>query len=129
MTGRLAGQAPEIDPQVYLTECGPDQAGPGQFLDVEIVGARGYDLVARPVGTRRLDRGRAAGLRPKRSVRAFARQPATGAGAARAQSAVARRPAPVTGHRCAKIKGPVLIWENQSGLKPTLFCFREREEP
>jgi ribosomal protein S12 methylthiotransferase len=50
MTGRLAGQAPEIDPQVYLTECGPDQAGPGQFLDVEIVGARGYDLVARPVG-------------------------------------------------------------------------------
>ena len=31
--------------------------------------------------------------------------------------------------RCAKLKGPVLIWENQSGLKPTLFCFREREEP
>ena len=50
MTGRLAGQAPEIDPQVFLTDCGPDQATPGQFLDVEIVGARGYDLIARPVG-------------------------------------------------------------------------------
>ncbi len=50
MTGRLAGQAPEIDPQVFLTECGPDEVTAGQFLDVEIVGARGYDLVARPVG-------------------------------------------------------------------------------
>ena len=50
MTGRLAGQAPEIDPQVYLTDCGPDEAARGQFLDVEIVGARGYDLIARPVG-------------------------------------------------------------------------------
>jgi ribosomal protein S12 methylthiotransferase len=50
MTGRLAGQAPEVDPLVYLTDCGPDQAAPGQFLDVEIVGARGYDLIARPVG-------------------------------------------------------------------------------
>jgi ribosomal protein S12 methylthiotransferase len=49
MTGRLAGQAPEIDPQVYLTDCGPDDAASGQFLDVEIVGARGYDLIARPV--------------------------------------------------------------------------------
>ena len=49
MTGRVAGQAPEIDPQVFLTDCGPDQATPGQFLDVEIVGARGYDLIARPV--------------------------------------------------------------------------------
>jgi ribosomal protein S12 methylthiotransferase len=49
-TGRLAGQAPEIDPLVYLTECGPDEVRPGQFLDVEIVGARAYDLIARPVG-------------------------------------------------------------------------------
>jgi len=51
MTGRLPGQAPEIDPQVFLTECGPDDAAPGQFLDVEIVGARGYDLIARPVAS------------------------------------------------------------------------------
>jgi ribosomal protein S12 methylthiotransferase len=51
MTGRLPGQAPDIDPQVFLTDCGPDQASAGQFLDVEIVGARGYDLIARPAGT------------------------------------------------------------------------------
>jgi ribosomal protein S12 methylthiotransferase len=49
LTGRLAGQAPEIDPRVYLTEADPAQIRAGQFLDVEIVGARGYDLVARPV--------------------------------------------------------------------------------
>ncbi len=48
-TGRLAGQAPEIDPQVYLTEADPAMLRPGQFLDVQIVGAKGYDLVARPL--------------------------------------------------------------------------------
>ncbi len=48
-TGRLQGQAPEIDPQVYLTEADPAVLSPGQFLDVEIVGAEGYDLVARPL--------------------------------------------------------------------------------
>jgi len=48
-TGRLAGQAPEIDPQVYLTEADPAVLAPGLFLDVEIVGAKGYDLVARPL--------------------------------------------------------------------------------
>lgn len=48
-TGRLPGQAPEIDPQVYLTEADPATLSPGQFLDVEIVGAEGYDLVARPL--------------------------------------------------------------------------------
>ncbi len=49
VTGRLPGQAPEIDPQVFLTEADPAELRPGQFLDVEIVGARGYDLIARPV--------------------------------------------------------------------------------
>ena len=48
-TGRLPGQAPEIDPLVYLTEADPEALRPGQFLDVEIVGAKGYDLVARPL--------------------------------------------------------------------------------
>jgi ribosomal protein S12 methylthiotransferase len=48
-TGRLPGQAPEIDPQVYLTEADPATLSPGQFLEVEIVGAEGYDLVARPL--------------------------------------------------------------------------------
>jgi ribosomal protein S12 methylthiotransferase len=50
LTGRLPGQAPDIDPQVFLTEADPTVLRPGHFVDVEIVGARGYDLVARPVG-------------------------------------------------------------------------------
>jgi ribosomal protein S12 methylthiotransferase len=48
LTGRLATQAPEIDPVVYLTDTDPSTLQAGQFLDVEIVGAEGYDLIARP---------------------------------------------------------------------------------
>jgi ribosomal protein S12 methylthiotransferase len=47
---RLEGQAPEIDPVVYLTEAEPDLLVPGRRLPVEIVGADAYDLVGRPVG-------------------------------------------------------------------------------
>ncbi len=47
--GRLPGQAPEIDPVVYLTDCDPSTLPKGAFIDVEIVGAQEYDLVARPV--------------------------------------------------------------------------------
>ena len=47
--GRLAGQAPEIDPVVYLTDCDPSTLAKGAFIDVEIVGSQDYDLVARPV--------------------------------------------------------------------------------
>jgi ribosomal protein S12 methylthiotransferase len=46
--GRLAGQAPEIDPVVYLTEADPESLRPGTLLEAEIVGSREYDLVARP---------------------------------------------------------------------------------
>jgi ribosomal protein S12 methylthiotransferase len=49
LQGRLAGQAPEIDPVVYLTDCDPSEFRSGMFLDVEIVGAEAYDLIARPV--------------------------------------------------------------------------------
>lgn len=49
LQGRLADQAPDIDPVVYLTECDPSAIPTGTFLDVEIVGAKDYDLVARPV--------------------------------------------------------------------------------
>jgi ribosomal protein S12 methylthiotransferase len=49
LRGRLEGQAPDIDPLVYLTECDPAGTSAGSFLEVEIVGHRGYDLVARPV--------------------------------------------------------------------------------
>ena len=50
LRGRLEGQAPDIDPLVYLTECDPSALQPGQFIDAEIVGSRGYDLLARPIG-------------------------------------------------------------------------------
>jgi ribosomal protein S12 methylthiotransferase len=53
MRGRLQGQAPEIDPLVYLTECDPSTLSAGQFIDVEVVGSRAYDLVARPVDAAR----------------------------------------------------------------------------
>jgi ribosomal protein S12 methylthiotransferase len=48
MRARLASQAPEIDPSVYLTECDPSRFSPGDFVEVEIVGANAYDLIARP---------------------------------------------------------------------------------
>jgi len=49
LQGRLAGQAPEIDPVVYLTDCDPSAFPQGAFVDVEIVGSQDYDLIARPV--------------------------------------------------------------------------------
>jgi ribosomal protein S12 methylthiotransferase len=49
LQGRLPGQAPEIDPVVYLTDCDPSAIANGAFIDVEIVGAQDYDLVARPL--------------------------------------------------------------------------------
>jgi ribosomal protein S12 methylthiotransferase len=50
LQGRLASQAPEIDSLVYLTDCDPTAYRPGDLIDVELVDARGYDLVARPLG-------------------------------------------------------------------------------
>jgi ribosomal protein S12 methylthiotransferase len=47
--GRLEGQAPEIDPVVYLTECDPTRLVPGTFVEAELVGAREYDLIGRPI--------------------------------------------------------------------------------
>jgi ribosomal protein S12 methylthiotransferase len=46
--GRLEGQAPDIDPLVYLTDCDPSELRPGRFIHAEITGSRGYDLIARP---------------------------------------------------------------------------------
>jgi ribosomal protein S12 methylthiotransferase len=48
--GRLEGQAPEIDPVVYLTECEPGLVEAGQLIRARIVGAREYDLLASPLG-------------------------------------------------------------------------------
>jgi tRNA A37 methylthiotransferase MiaB len=47
--GRLSGQAPDVDPVVYLTDADPELLVPGLLIDVEIVGADEYDLVARPL--------------------------------------------------------------------------------
>ena len=49
LRARLEGQAPDIDPLVYLTECDPTEFSAGQFIQAEIVGSRGYDLLARPL--------------------------------------------------------------------------------
>jgi ribosomal protein S12 methylthiotransferase len=46
---RLSTQAPDIDAAVFLTECDPSSLHPGDFAEVEIVGSRGYDLIARPL--------------------------------------------------------------------------------
>jgi ribosomal protein S12 methylthiotransferase len=47
--GRLPGQAPEIDPVVYLTDCDPSTLLKGSFIEAEIVGSQEYDLIARPL--------------------------------------------------------------------------------
>jgi ribosomal protein S12 methylthiotransferase len=52
LQARLDSQAPEIDPVVYLTDCDPSTYGPGDHVEAEIVEAREYDLVARPLPTK-----------------------------------------------------------------------------
>jgi ribosomal protein S12 methylthiotransferase len=49
LRGRLASQAPDIDASVYLTDCDPSGYRSGDFVEVTVVGARDYDLIARPV--------------------------------------------------------------------------------
>ncbi len=50
LQGRLSGQAPEVDPVVFFTDCDPSEYPAGTFVDVEVVDAAGYDLIVRPVG-------------------------------------------------------------------------------
>jgi ribosomal protein S12 methylthiotransferase len=49
LRGRLEGQAPEIDSVVYLSEADPAACRAGELVEAEVVAARGYDLVARPL--------------------------------------------------------------------------------
>jgi tRNA A37 methylthiotransferase MiaB len=49
LKARLASQAPDIDAAVYLTECDPTAYRAGDFAEVLVVGAKDYDLIARPV--------------------------------------------------------------------------------
>jgi ribosomal protein S12 methylthiotransferase len=48
LRARLPTQAPDIDASVFLTDCDPSDYRPGDLVDVEIVGAKGYDLLVRP---------------------------------------------------------------------------------
>ena len=67
LRARLEGQAPDIDSQVYLTDCDPADFAAGAFVEAEIVAGRdgagdgaddegqsdaAYDLVARPLAGR-----------------------------------------------------------------------------
>src|SRR6478672_3530409 len=49
LRARLSTQAPDIDASVYLAECDPSAYHGGDFVEVEIIGSRDYDLVARPI--------------------------------------------------------------------------------
>jgi ribosomal protein S12 methylthiotransferase len=49
LRARLSTQAPDIDASVYLAECDPSAYRGGDFVEVEIIGSRDYDLVARPI--------------------------------------------------------------------------------
>jgi ribosomal protein S12 methylthiotransferase len=51
LRGRLEGHAPDIDPLVYLTDCDPSELNAGELITAEIVGSRGYDLLARPLAS------------------------------------------------------------------------------
>ncbi|MBN1359859.1 MAG: 30S ribosomal protein S12 methylthiotransferase RimO [Sedimentisphaerales bacterium] len=44
--GRYYGQAPDIDSVCIIESC---STGPGRFIEVEVVGVRGYDLVTRQI--------------------------------------------------------------------------------
>ncbi|HEY3381685.1 MAG TPA: 30S ribosomal protein S12 methylthiotransferase RimO [Vicinamibacterales bacterium] len=49
LRGRLEGQAPEIDPLVYVSDIDVSDYQPGDLFEAEVVAARGYDLVVRPL--------------------------------------------------------------------------------
>ena len=50
LTGRLEGQAPDIDSVVYLSECDASTLPPGRVVEARITGGRNYDLVAAVMG-------------------------------------------------------------------------------
>jgi ribosomal protein S12 methylthiotransferase len=46
LQGRLEGQAPDIDPHVYLTDCSPDEHPPGRLIRARLIEPREYDWIA-----------------------------------------------------------------------------------
>jgi ribosomal protein S12 methylthiotransferase len=51
LTGRLEGQAPDIDSIVYFDEVDPSTLKPGDLVAARVTGARGYDLIATLAGS------------------------------------------------------------------------------
>ncbi len=49
VTGRLEGQAPDIDSRVVFSDCDPSALRPGDVIAARILAARGYDLIATPL--------------------------------------------------------------------------------
>ena len=48
LQGRVEAQAPDIDSVVYLTDCDPSAYRSGDLVSARVVGARSYDLLAKP---------------------------------------------------------------------------------
>ncbi len=86
LRARLEGQAPDIDPLVYLTDCNPAEIPAGTFIDAEIVGSQSYDLVARPLTPHRTGRG------PRRARRRDGVEAGAAAGAATYATGTTRWP-------------------------------------
>jgi ribosomal protein S12 methylthiotransferase len=51
MQGRLEGQAPDIDPLVYLSQCDPATVQSGDIVWARVTGAGDYDLVAEVIAS------------------------------------------------------------------------------
>ncbi len=49
VTGRLEGQAPDIDSVVVFSDCDPTTLHAGSVVQARVTGAHGYDLVRRSV--------------------------------------------------------------------------------
>jgi ribosomal protein S12 methylthiotransferase len=49
ITGRLEGQAPDIDSMVVFSDCDPATLIPGTLVRAQVIGARDYDLIAMPL--------------------------------------------------------------------------------
>jgi ribosomal protein S12 methylthiotransferase len=49
ITGRLVGQAPDIDSQVIFSDCDPSTLVAGTLVPAKVLAARGYDLVVTPL--------------------------------------------------------------------------------
>ena len=49
LQGRLEGQAPDIDSQVYLTDCDPAEYATGNLIRARLLEPRGYDWIAVPL--------------------------------------------------------------------------------